>query len=116
VLAKLGERIVQVGFEPSAEAYLLGVLDTVILDVLKTDVFKARIAPLERMQKLIRLCTLPPLPPGRARKVVADAIAAGMASPEFEKSYVDRFPVSQDRDQALVKLKDILRNAGLLAA
>jgi hypothetical protein len=39
-----------------------------------------------------------------------------MASPEFEKSYVDRFPVSQDRDQALVKLKDILRNAGLLAA
>jgi hypothetical protein len=116
VLAKLGDRIVQVGFEPPAEAYLLGILDTILVDVLKTDVLKARISPLERMQKLIRLCTLPPLPPGRARKIVAEAIAAGMASPEFEKSYVERFPAPQDRDQALGKLKDILRNAGLLAA
>jgi hypothetical protein len=105
-----------VGFEPPAEAYLLGILDTILVDVLKTDVLKARISPLERMQKLIRLCTLPPLPPGRARKIVAEAIAAGMASPEFEKSYVERFPAPQDRDQALGKLKDILRNAGLLAA
>ncbi len=116
VLAKLGDRIVQVGFEQQVETYLLGVLDTILVDVIKSDVLKARIPPLERMQKLIRLCSLPPLPPGRARRIVAETIGAGMASPEFEKSYVERFPVPQERDLALVKLKEILKNAGLLAA
>lgn len=116
VLARIGDRIAQVGFEGPAEAQLLGILDTVLVDVVKTDVLKARMPPLERMQKLIRLCTLPPLPPGRARSLVAETIGSGMASAEFVRSYVERFPVPQERDQALVKLKEILKNAGLLAA
>jgi hypothetical protein len=115
VLAKLCERISQVGFEAQSEAYLFGILDNVVIEVLKSDVIKARATPLDRMQKLIRLCSLPPLPAGRARRLAAETIAVCLASPEFEKSYVERFPREQDRAEALAKLKEILKNAGLNA-
>jgi len=114
-LSTLANRFASIGFDTNAQAEFVNAIDGILTDVVRNEATKGRGSQLERMQKLIRLCTQPPLPPGRARKLASEVIRQVLATPEFAQSYAERFPSEVDREAALAKLKDILRDAGLFA-
>lgn len=113
-LAQLAQRFLAAKFDEKTEAEFVGVFDAMIYDILREDVLKTRGTPLERMQRIVRLCTQPPLPPGKARRFATEAIKASLGSPDFAKAYAERFPDEAQRRESLARLRDVLRNAGLL--
>jgi hypothetical protein len=113
-LAQLAQRFLAAKFDEKTEAEFVGVFDAMIYDILREDVLKTRGTPLERMQRIVRLCTQPPLPPGKARRFATEAIKASLGSPDFAKAYAERFPDEAQRRESLTRLRDVLRNAGLL--
>lgn len=113
-LAALAQRFDAAGFDEKTEAEFLGVFDGIIFDILRNDLLKMRGTPLERLQRIVRLCTQPPLPPGKARRFASEAIKASLGSPDFAKAYAERFPDEAARRESLARLREVLRTAGLL--
>jgi hypothetical protein len=112
-LLDIARRIQDAGMPAAPKREMVEILDNAAFDAVRTEILSNQNMTFsDRMLAVLRLCT--GAPDGKTKQLASEQLTQALKRPEFLLNYLERFPKTQERRDAYLKLSQTLNDSGLV--